>query len=75
MNLSELNEKLRRSALPPESYSLTGGLPAEAFCIEHTSDGVWQTYYSEWGLRSGLKTFATEEEACNEFLKMVAPYL
>jgi len=67
MNLSELETKLANSSLPDDAYSLTGGLPNEAYCIEQTPDGKWHTYYSERGLRTGLKTFDTEDEACDYF--------
>lgn len=67
MNISELETKLAHSSRPKNAYCLTGGLPNEAYCIEQRSDGKWNTYYSERGLRTGLKTFDTEDEACDYF--------
>ena len=32
---------------------------------------VWSVYYSERGLESGLKLFASEEEACEYLLKLL----
>ncbi|MBT3201246.1 MAG: hypothetical protein HN350_15205 [Phycisphaerales bacterium] len=71
MNLKELQVKLVSSNLPADTYCLTGGLPNEAYCIEQGADGNWRTYYSERGLRTGLKTFGTEEDACDYFFSMV----
>ncbi|MCC9606768.1 TNT domain-containing protein [Blastopirellula sp. JC732] len=50
-------------AAAAEIISLEGGLPNEAHCLEQLADGTWSTYYSERGRRTGIKTFATEEEA------------
>jgi len=71
MNLTELQSKLASSNLPADAYCLTGGLPNEAYCIEQGTNGKWHTYYSERGLRTGLKTFDTEEEACDSFFSTV----
>jgi hypothetical protein len=38
MTLAELRNKLANSNVPNNAYSLTGGLPNEAYCIEE-SDG------------------------------------
>jgi len=67
MNLAELAAKLTHSSLPEDAYCLTGGFPNEAYCIEQGSNGKWHCYYSERGLRTGLTTFDTEEEACEYF--------
>ncbi len=67
MKLSELETKLLKSSFPKDAYCLTGGLPNEAYCVEHGLDGKWHTYYSERGLRTGLNTFDTEDEACDYF--------
>lgn len=71
MNLTELESILENSNIPKHYYSLTGGLPSEALCIEQRNDGKWCTYYSERGLRTGLEEFETEEAACNYFYDMI----
>lgn len=71
MKLSELKEKLVQSGIPEHAYSLAGGLPNEAHCIEQGSDGKWWTYYSERGQRSGPKQFKTEDEACDHFFAKI----
>ena len=58
--LQELN-------IPRDAYSLQGGFPNEAFCIG-VVNGKWETYYSERGNKTGLKSFENENEACEYFL-------
>jgi hypothetical protein len=74
MNKNDLKQKLISSNIPKETYSLEGGLPNEAYCINQIDD-KWEVYYSERGQKSGLKIFDTEEEACeyfyNELIEML----
>lgn len=69
MTLQELEKIMIERGWPKAAYSLTGGLPNEACCIEHGPDGGWRTYYSERGVRSDLQEFDTESEACDYFFK------
>lgn len=71
MNLAELEKKLANSKVSQNDYSLTGGLPSEAYCIEHGLDGKWYVYYSERGQRSGLEEFESENEACDLFFSWI----
>ena len=66
MTKAELAVKLAKSGVPDAAYSLSGGLPNEAYCLEHSA-GKWYFYYSERGLKSGLKVFGSEQEACDYF--------
>jgi hypothetical protein len=70
MNKSILEKEFESRKISKDAYSLNGGLPNEAFCISFNK-GVWEVYYSEKGLKSGLKIFNTEEEACNYLLETV----
>ncbi len=67
MKIHELEQRLLNSRVPKSAYSLTGGLPNEAYCIEQIGDGQWRTYYSERGGRSSLKEFESEVLACQDF--------
>lgn len=71
MNISDLQTRLLKSNVPADAYSLTGGLPNEAYCIEQGTDGKWDTYYCERGQRTSLRTFDTETEACDYFFNCV----
>lgn len=70
MNLTELKEKLTKTGVREDFYSLSGGLPNDVFCINKTSRG-WEVYYSERGLKSKIKTFSNEDEACNYFYEFI----
>lgn len=66
MNKNDLKQKLNSSNIPKDTYSLEGGLPNEAYCINQNED-KWEVYYSERGQKSGLKIIDSEEEACEYF--------
>lgn len=70
MNLQELESKLKEAKIRNSFYSLSGGLPSEAFCINSTGKG-WEVYYSEHGEKTNLRTFNTESEACEYFYKYI----
>ncbi|HOP11758.1 MAG TPA: hypothetical protein PK629_09745 [Oscillospiraceae bacterium] len=67
MTTKDLKTELIKLAIPDNSYSLKGGLPNEMYCISEL-DGKWLVYYSERGIKSALKIFNSEGEACNYFL-------
>jgi hypothetical protein len=46
----------------PDSYYLDGGHPPESYVLEDRR-GEWVVYYSERGLESGLRSFASEDLA------------
>ena len=71
MNKNTLRNELKKKGVPQDLYDLSGGLPNEAYCL-NKNDGIWEVYYSEKGIKSGLKTFSSEGDACNYFLGIVA---
>lgn len=68
MNFKQMVKKLRKYKIHKNMYSLDGGLPDEKFCIEHIGD-KWFTYHSEKGMKTSLKEFNTEGEACEYFFE------
>ena len=66
MTKDELRQRLIDENIQKDSYSLDDGLPNEAFCFAKNGN-VWEVYYSERGGKTGLKSFKTEEEACDFF--------
>lgn len=70
MNKSELQEVLNHEGISPDSYDLEGGLLPERYTFAEES-GVWSVYYSERGLQTGKRTFASEHDACEYFLNTV----
>lgn len=70
MTRSELQNRLNAYGVDPSAYSLEGGLPNEAYVLDHDR-GLWSVYYSERGQRTGESVYPTESEACEALLKML----
>ncbi|MED3649686.1 hypothetical protein [Heyndrickxia sporothermodurans] len=74
MNKNELKQLLINSNVPKDLYSLEGGLPNEALCLNE-ENGQWEVYYSERGVKSQLKRFDSEDRACEYFCKEILDQL
>lgn len=70
MNRKQLESILLMNKVPKDLYSLNGGLPNEAYCIEKEND-KWQVYYSERGIKANIEYFESEEEACKCLLREI----
>jgi hypothetical protein len=70
MNRSELVKTLQAEGISPDSYDLDGGHPNERYVLSG-NDTSWPVYYSERGLESGWRPFASEETACEYLLKLL----
>ena len=70
MNRKTLKALLDNENIDPKVYSLDGGMPYEAYVLEHRSFD-WAVYYSERGLRSGEVVFETEADACSHLLDLL----
>lgn len=70
MNISELKQVLLEQNVAHGTYSLEGGLPSEKLCISF-DNGLWSVYYSEKGIKTGLRTFTSESAACLFFYRML----
>ncbi len=72
MTKKELEQKLIKEKVARDLYSLDGGFPNEAYCLNHDHNrNIWEVYYSERGQKTGLKSFNKEEEACEYFYSLV----
>ncbi|MBN9647735.1 hypothetical protein J0L31_12120 [Terrisporobacter glycolicus] len=71
MTRNELKIQLIRSHVPEDAYSLNGGLPNEKYCLNYLIVKKWQVYYSERGVKTGLKEFDSEDEACNYLYELL----
>jgi len=70
MNTTELVERLNQLDVNPSSYSIGASSADEQYVIREEG-GAWLVFYAERGLRSGLKQFASEDEACDYFLNLL----
>lgn len=62
-----LGTHLHDLGIPQQAYSLTGGHPNEAYVLDQRGTG-WVTYYSERGQETTLRSFDTEQDACQDLL-------
>ncbi|HLK54615.1 MAG TPA: hypothetical protein VKU42_14235 [Candidatus Angelobacter sp.] len=69
MTRIELKSKLEQAGIRAEAYSFDGGLPNEQYVISNEGNGRWETYYSERGGKTGLRSFNSETAACESFLE------
>ncbi len=66
MTKTELKTRLLNLNIPSDAFSLDGGLPNDAICLRETAFG-WEVYYSERGEKYHLRSFLSEQEACEHF--------
>jgi hypothetical protein len=70
MTKFELKRILDEERINPIFYDLEGELQNDRLCLSQTA-GIWRVYYSERGQIWDDKWFASEDEACDEFLRQI----
>jgi hypothetical protein len=70
VNRQELIAQLESAGVGPQSYSVTHGRSDDCYCLT-SSDGMFTTFYWERGERREVREFATEDEACQHFLRWI----
>lgn len=70
MNKEKLRSILLNKGISRSYYSLEGGLPNEKLCLDY-ENGEWTVYYSERGIRTGIRYFDNEEDACDYLLHAI----
>lgn len=70
MNHMQLADILEHEHIDPNSYSIGPSTRGEQYCIEFL-DGSWAVYYAERGLRTGIKNFDNEGDACQYLLTLL----
>ncbi|MFA7062162.1 MAG: hypothetical protein WC156_15260 [Pedobacter sp.] len=71
MTKNELNDKLIKLDINPNSYKLDGGLWDDRYILNQESGGKWSVYYSERGEMIGYTIFDNENDACSYVLKKI----
>ena len=74
LNLKETLAILKKEGVPDAMYSVGGLGKGECVGISN-ENGEWQTYYSERGTKTSVKTYANENDACRAFLKLLELHL
>lgn len=70
MNLAKLSEALDAAKIDGGSYAINDPFADECYTIIGNY-GRWSVYYAERGLRTGERTFDSEDEACRYFLNVL----
>lgn len=70
MTICELENILVSSNVPEDMYSLKGGLPSEAYCLEKKK-GKWHLYYSNRGKKNTIAYFDKEDAATKGLLSEI----
>ncbi|WP_045690346.1 hypothetical protein [Hymenobacter sp. AT01-02] len=70
MTTHGLQQALATIGAPAHAYSLAGGLPNEAYCLDSRGSG-WEVYYSERGNMNRIASFDNEAQACQYFLDLI----
>ena len=70
MNKDDLLQALRKERIRDDAFDLGGGHRDETYTLAE-SYGRWFVYYSEKGLESSKREFATESQACEHLLSVL----
>lgn len=73
MTRNDLIECMKSEGMPLDMLCLRTSVPSECFVIRERH-GVWETFYAERGLETGLSTFPTEDAACRALLEEMRLY-
>lgn len=73
MNRKELDAKIRDAGFPLVSFTLFEEPRDETLCMQE-GRAEWVVFYSERGLRSNEKYFATEDAACDHFFRELSSW-
>lgn len=70
MNISDLKHRLLKFGIRDDAFEIEGKFADEAYILKKENDR-WFVYYTERGLKTGLREFDSESEACNYFFGLV----
>lgn len=70
MDILELKQLLKQWNVRSDMYEFDEEFPNESYCLRFNGH-TWETYYSERGIKTGVKNFESESEACEFFLEQV----
>jgi hypothetical protein len=73
MTRDDLIEQMKLEGLRADMLCAETDIPSECFVIRQNGR-VWETFYAERGLETGLQTFPTEDAACRDLLNEMRGY-
>lgn len=66
INISDAAQEMSILNIPSNAFSIGDPSQDESLCIRERN-GHWEVFYYERGIRTGLRTFREEHEACENF--------
>ena len=70
MNISDIAHEMAILSIPPNAFSIGDPTQDESLCIRE-KNGCWEVFYYERGIKTGLRVFKEEHEACCNFLSTI----
>lgn len=73
MTREQLVAQMKLEGLRADMLCEQSDIPSECFVLRQGGE-VWETFYAERGLETGLQTFPTEDAACQDLLTEMRGY-
>lgn len=70
MNISDIAHEMAILSIPSNAFSIGDPTQDESLCIRE-KNGRWEVFYYERGIKTGLRVFKEEHEACENFLFII----
>lgn len=70
MNISDIRHEMAILNIPSNAFSIGDPTQGESLCIGE-KNGCWEVFYYERGIKTGLRVFKEEHEACEKFLFII----
>ena len=70
MNISDIGHEMAILNIPSNAFSIGDPTQDESLCIRE-KNGHWEVFYFERGIKTGLRIFKEEHEACCNFLSTI----
>ena len=74
MDIQELKEQLKGMGVPQRYYAINGDLGSDKYILNKVYYYWEYFYFDERGGQNDYKTFRSEDEACQYFLKKLERY-
>ena len=70
MNISDIAHEMTILSIPSNAFSIGDPTQDEGLCIRE-KNGCWEVFYYEREIKTGLRIFKEEHEACCNFLSTI----
>ena len=67
MDISDIAKQISMLNIPPDAFSIGDPIQDECLCIREKNE-TWEVFYHERGIKTELRVFKEEDDACENFL-------